>query len=80
MRFLKLNESFFFTQFQKDIISIHYKVFFERILPVKCLFHFVLLTTQNQRPVAEEGSQAHHKLVAKTHREIDEDHNLERAL
>ena len=31
-------------------------------------------------PVAEEGSQAHHKVVAKTHREIDEDHNLERAL
>ena len=31
-------------------------------------------------PVAEEGSQAHHKLVTKTHREIDEDHNLERAL
>ena len=48
MRFLKLNESFFVTQFQKDI-SIHYKVFFERILPVKCLFQFVLLTTQNQR-------------------------------
>ena len=49
MRFLKLNESFFITQFQTDIISIHYKVFFERILPVKCLFHFVLLKTQNQR-------------------------------
>ena len=57
MRFLKLNESFFVTQFQTDIISIHYKVFFKRILPVKYLFHFVLLTTQNQR-VLSSGREA----------------------
>ena len=31
-------------------------------------------------PVPEEGSQAHRKLVTKTHREIEEEHNLERAL
>ena len=31
-------------------------------------------------PVPKEGSQAHHKLVTKTHREIEEEHNLERAL
>ena len=29
--------------------------------------------------VPEEGSQAHRKLVTKTHREIEEEHNLERA-
>ena len=31
-------------------------------------------------PVPEEGSQAHQKLVTKTHKEIEEEHNLERAL
>ena len=31
-------------------------------------------------PVPEERSQAHHKLVTKTHREIEEEHNVERAL
>ena len=31
-------------------------------------------------PVPEEGSQAHRKLVTKTHREIEEEHNLETAL
>ena len=28
----------------------------------------------------KEGSEAHHKLVTKAHREIEEEHNLERAL
>ena len=31
-------------------------------------------------PVPEERSQAHRKLVSKTHREIEEEHNVERAL
>ena len=31
-------------------------------------------------PVPEEGSEAHHKLLTKTHREIEEKHNLETAL
>ena len=31
-------------------------------------------------PVPEEGSKAHHKLGTKTHRKIEEEHNLERAL
>ena len=31
-------------------------------------------------PVPEKGSQAHRKLVTKTHREIEEEHNLEEAL
>ena len=30
--------------------------------------------------VPEKGSQAHRKLVTKTHPEIEEEHNLERAL
>ena len=31
-------------------------------------------------PVPKEWSQAHHKLLTKTHRETEEEHNLERAL
>ena len=31
-------------------------------------------------PVREKGSPAHRKLVTKTHREIEEEHNLETAL
>ena len=31
-------------------------------------------------PVPQEGSQAHRKLVTKTHREIEEEQNLQRAL
>ena len=31
-------------------------------------------------PVPEEGSSAHHKPVTKTHRELEQGHNLERAL
>ena len=31
-------------------------------------------------PVPEEGSEAHRKLVTKSHIDIEEEHNLERAL
>ena len=53
MRFLKLNESFFVFQFQTDIISIHYKVFLKRILPIKCLFHFVC----SRREACDESTE-----------------------